>query len=271
MGASEYANASNINLTLNTPECKTAPGNPLPEKYYVLATKFSEFNWAKDAKKNDLYVNGNGIELINGSGLYTWYSFDKLDINGDGWCDWFVTYLAPYSSGAGGASGINTLYLGSSTGWKRIGARVPSDKPDAIGWGNDNQQASFAFSSETPLIISDETDKKNYLIGRINSRDDFGVDRMGYQVYTWDKKKNTLTHLNKWLPGSVAYQVYAYFKQHGAIDPTKEKSSIDRIVKFNPEIEKRELSLKCGEINGNTNYSYLIKPCKDYINNNKTK
>lgn len=102
MGASEYANASNINLTLSPPACKTEAGNPLPEKYYVLAKKLREFNWVKDAKKNDLYINGNGTELINGSGLYTWYSFDKLDINGDGLCDWFVTYLAPYSSGAGG-------------------------------------------------------------------------------------------------------------------------------------------------------------------------
>lgn len=267
--SSANANANLKKLSLNIPECKAPPGKPLPIKYYTVAKKFKEFQWVYKVKRSDLSASGEGDERVDGSKMYDWYSFIKLDINNDGWCDWFTTSLAPVSTG-GDSITLNTLYFGGPTGWKRFGATIPKDKPDGLGWGkSSSEQQNYSYSSEPPLIIRDASTNRNYLIGSYNYRSVSG--HPGYHIYSWNKKKHTLTHLNKWLPGSVGYQVYAYFKQHGAVDPTEEKSSIDRIVKFNPEIEKRELSLKCGAINEKTNHSYLIKSCKAYINDNKTK
>lgn len=142
---------------------------------------------------------------------------------------------------------LNTLYLGDASGWTRVGATIPANRPDGLGWGkSQNEQADFAFSSDTPLVLWDQKNHTPYLIGWFGSRDISGRQyQEGYHIYTWSPRKNTLQELDKWEPGSVATQVYEYFKQHGAVDTTKEKSSVDFVVKFDPEIEKNEFDLGC--------------------------
>lgn len=235
--------ASDFNLTLDIPLCKMPPGKALPAKYYSLANKYKEFRWVNEVRTVDSIAGGQGGERIDGSGIYNWYGFGKLDINGDGWCDWFLTSLAPYSTGVGGADQLNTLYLGSTSGWKRVGAMVPSGKPDNLGWGNDNEQKRFAFSSGSPLVIRDATTGIIYLIGIFNERYETGRAAYGYRLYTWSPHKNTLQELDKWEPGSAAAQVYAFFKQRGAVDPTQTEAG--RIVHFDPEFENTEFDRGC--------------------------
>lgn len=236
--------ATDLQLSLDLPTCKMSPGKPLPAKYYELAKKWKEFRWVRSVQSGDLLADGGGNERADGSRMYDWYTFGKLEMNGDGICDWFLTSLAPLSTG-GDSEVLNTLYLGSPSGWSRVGARIPDDKPDGLGWGNAwNEQANFAFSSDAPVSIWDQKNRTTYFIGWYDGRR-YGrrFNDRGYRIYRWDKPRNTLQELDKWEPGSPATQVYAFFRQHGAVDTTQ--SGKDRIVTFDPNFENTEFVLGC--------------------------
>lgn len=237
--------ATDLQLSLDLLACKMPPGKPLPAKYYNIARKWKEYRWVTNVRPGDLIASGSGDERVDGSRMFDWYTFGKLDINGDGVCDWFLTSLAPYSTGGDGGV-LNTLYLGGPTGWRRVGARIPGDKPDGLGWGNaGNDQANFTFSSDVPLTLWDEKNRTPYLIGWFDNRHEPGrsMNRYGYRIYHWEKSRNTLQELDKWEPGSAAAQVYAFFRQHGAVDTTQ--TGKDRIVGFDPDFENNEFVLGC--------------------------
>jgi len=55
-----------------------------------------------------------------------------------------------------------------------------------------------------------------------------------------------LRPLDKWEPGSKAAAVYAFFKAHGAYEPSvKSTGPQDRITHFDPEVESYELDTAC--------------------------
>ncbi|MEO1768098.1 hypothetical protein, partial [Thiobacter aerophilum] len=176
--------------------------------------------------------------------MYDWYTFTRMDLDGDGLCDWFLTSFAPYSTG--GDSGVlNTLYFGTPSGWKRFGATIPENRPDGLGWGkSDQQQARFAFSSEAPLVLYEQNSGTPYLLGWFDTRHSSGRwDQEGYHIYRWNTHTNTLEELDKWQPGSAAAQVYAFFKKHGAVNVAE--SGVSRIARFDPDIEKAEFESGC--------------------------
>lgn len=252
--------AAEMRLTLDAPACKMPPGKPLPAKYYGIAKKWKEFRWVQKVRPDQMIVSGAGDERVDGSRMYDWYTFNKMDINGDGICDWFLTSLAPSSTG--GDSGVlNTLYMGSSAGWQRVGAVIPDSKPDGLGWGrSDAQQAEFAFSSDAPLVVWDHKGRIPYLIGWFDRRHSTGrQDQEGYHVYRWNAAKNTLEELDKWAPGSAAAQVYAFFKQHGAVDVTE--TGAGRVRKFDPEVEQTEFTFGCKDEAALKRSPHFAKAC----------
>jgi len=214
-------NAADLSLTLDIPACKNSPGKPLPSKYYVLAKKYKEYRWVNRVKPTDLSVSGSGLERTDGSALFGWLTLTKLDLDGDGWCDWAVENAVPMSSG-GDSDVLNTFYLGSPKGWKRIGATISDNKPDEMGFGNsDNVQADFTFYTDTPYVIRDIKSGKNYLIGIINQLTaSQSVARYGINIFTVNPIANSVAELDKWKSGGEGAQVYQFLKQHGAADLT---------------------------------------------------
>lgn len=253
--------AAEMKLGLDAPACKMPAGKPLPSKYYGIASKWKEYRWVRKVRHGETVVSEGGYERIDGSRMYNWHTFTKLDINGDGICDWFLTSLAPYSTG--GDSGVlNTLYMGSSAGWQRVGAKITDDKPDLLGAGNSHQQqAEFAFSSDAPLVVWDHKGRVPYLIGWFDRRHSTGrQDQEGYHVYRWNKTKSILEELDKWEPGSTAAQVYAHFKQHGALNVSETGSG--RIAQFDPSIEQAEFDRGCKDEDVLKRSSHFAKACQ---------
>lgn len=119
--------AAEMKLTLGAPACKMPWTKPLPSKYYDIASKWKEFRWVQKVRPDQMTVSKGGDERVDGSRMYDWYTFNKMDINGDGICDWFLTSLAPYSTG-GDSGALNTVYLGVTSGWRRVGGKHPGQQ-----------------------------------------------------------------------------------------------------------------------------------------------
>lgn len=257
-------------LTNTIPACRMPAGEVLPDKYYTLSKAKNAFNWVAGATRGDGVVEGNGWERVDGSGMHDWFSFYRIDLNGDGLCDWYLNAAAPMSTG-GDRESINTLYLGRAAGWTRIGADVPQDKPDGLGYGKTGaQQRQFLFGEE-PAVIHDAASKANYIVAALYSRNGQRNGRPGYRIFNWDADRNTLRLLDKWEPGSKAAQVYAYFKAHGARMPASAATAAsDTIQAFDPDVEAFELEQACDpqsalrsfpEANGVVS-KYLLVRCK---------
>jgi hypothetical protein len=249
MGSIATVHSADLQLSQNIPACKMPPGKPLPVKYYVLARKYKEFRWVYKTKHTDSVIYGEGREGLENSGLYSNLYFYKADINSDGLCDWSVVYQsAPLSSVSRDFEILNTFYLGGEHGWKRIGGSVQESQPDELYVSIKREQHRFSFFADAPIILRDNFQNTTYLLGSFSHADNNHptaqqVHRYGYRIYTWNPRKNTLQELDKWEPGSAAAQVYAFFKQHGAVDPTQ--TGADRIVHFDPEFEKSEFDHGC--------------------------
>lgn len=234
-----------MQLTTKVPECRMPAGNVLPDRYYKLAKTKKEFNWVLKAMPSDHFVNGEGWERIDGSSMFDWFSFYRVDLNNDGYCDWYVNTSTPISA-AGDRDSINTIYLGSSKGWMRIGATVPNDKPDGLGRGKSYQEQNRYLFGEDIAIIHDVVSNINYFVTAFYNRHDQYHMRPGYRIFDWDSDKKMLRLLDKWQPGSKAAKVYAFFKTYGAWLPKNEtKMSNDSIQQFDPSIEALELMLAC--------------------------
>lgn len=243
--AASLAQGASMQLTLDTPDCRMPPGKPLPEKYQALARKNKEFAWVRQAKPGDHAVNGNGWESIDGSSIHTWFAFSKIDLDNDGMCDWYLHAASPLSSG-GDRDSINTLYLGRKNGWLRVGATVPADKPDELGFGKTNEQQAHYLFGEEVSVIHDAKNRMNYLVSAFYNRHVQRDSMPGYRILAWDAGRNTLRLLDKWEPGSQAAEVYAFFKTHGARLPAaKTAAQEDTVDRFDEEIEQSELEQAC--------------------------
>lgn len=259
-----------VQLTLNIPECRMPAGKVLPDKYYKLPRDQDAFHWVPTAASGDHVIEGNGWERVDGSAMHDWFAFYRIDLNGDGLCDWYLNAAAPMSTG-GDRESINTLYLGRAAGWTRIGADVPQDKPDGLGYGKTSaQQRQFLFGEE-PAVIHDAASKANYIVAALYSRNGQRSGRPGYRIFDWDADRNILRLLDKWEPGSKAAQVYAYFKAHGARMPAPGATAAsDTIQTFDADVEAFELEQACdpqsalrsfAEANGVVS-QYLLDRCK---------
>ena len=252
--------AHDMSLTTDMPACRMPRGAPLPERYRKLAEKHKEFAWVRTVTPGDRRISGQGWERVDGSAMYNGFDFFLVDLDDDGYCDWYVNASAPLSTG-GDRDTINTIYLGQKNGWSRIGAHVPDNKPDQLGAGDaDDEQSRYLFGEEIAAIY-DATTKTSYFITAFYDRNVQRDDHPGYRVMTWDRDKKTLRLLDKWQPGSRGAAVYAFFKTHGAWRPAgKTSSPDDRIQRFDPQVEAVELEQACGQ-RGDGASPYLLNQC----------
>jgi hypothetical protein len=257
-------------LTVNIPECRMPPGKVLPDKYYKLRGAKQEFKWVRKVTAADYVAGGEGGERVDGSSMYNWFSLYRIDLNGDGYCDWYLNSAAPMSSG-GDRDTINTLYLGGPNGWSRVGATMPGNKPDELGFGKAYAEQRQYLFGEEPAMIHDAASKTNYIITAFYERNEQRDSRPGYRIFDWDADKKTLRLLDKWMPGSKAAEVYAFFKAHGARRPANRSvAASDTIDSFDPNVEAFELTQACDpqselrsfpESNGGVS-RYLLARCK---------
>lgn len=241
----EHAFAQITHLTNRIPECQGDENHYFPDKYKKLAKRHKEFSWAMRVSANTRDISGNGWERVDGSSLFNAFLFSRLDVNNDGNCDWYVTALAPLSTG-GDRDILNTIYLGQKNGWSRIGASIPDDMPDELGAGKSTTEQKHYLFGEDIAIIHDLVDHINYLITAFYERDVQRDGKPGYRIFVWDNRVKTLKLLDKWEPGSKAAAVYAYFKSNGASSTTTSgKVGQAGIERFDPTIEKFELQQAC--------------------------
>jgi hypothetical protein len=268
--ACTLASGQSTQLTVDVPECRMPPGKVLPDKYYKLASANKDFKWVPKATASDHIVGGNGWERIDGSDMHNWFVFYRVDLNGDGYCDWYLNASAPMSSG-GDRDTINTLYLGGPNGWARVGATVPGDKPDQLGAGNSNDEQDHYLFGEEIAVIHDAASKVNYIITAFYERNEERDSRPGYRIFDWDADKKTLRLLDKWMPGSKAAEVYAFFKAHGARRPAyRSAAASDTIQSFDPDVEAFELTRACDPKSARRSFPesngvvsrYLLARCK---------
>jgi hypothetical protein len=270
-GTCTIADSAPLHLTDSIPQCRMPPGKVLPEKYYKFKKDKKAFDWVAEATRGKPVVGGGGYERVDDSDMHDWFTFYLIDLNGDGLCDWYLNASAPFSTG-GDRGTINTLYIGTSSGWARIGAKMPSDKPDALGFEMNGQRQRDFLYGEEPSVIMDSSTKTSYIIMALYNRN---VDRNslpGYRIFVWDAGKKTLRLLDKWEPGSKAAEVYAFFKLHGAFTPSKASTRGKPVIlDYDPEIEAFELEQVCdadsvvrsSEPEGVVS-KYLLARCKNY-------
>ena len=225
------------------PACRVA-GASLPAPYPTLGQRQRAFAWARQAMApDDREAGGPGDERVDGSGIRDHYTFLRVDLDGDGICDWFLTTSTPLSTG-GDRDSINTLYLAKPGGrWLRVGAQVPAGQPDGLGRGqSDQQQLNFLFGEDLAVVV-DTGSGIPYFITQFYSRHDRRNSLPGYRVLAWDGGAGTLRVLDKWQPGSLAAEAYAFFRQHGAL-LVGGRGPQER-VNFDPEVEAWERQAVC--------------------------
>ncbi|MUI15912.1 hypothetical protein GJV26_26135 [Massilia dura] len=270
-GTCAAAASAPMHLTNSIPRCHMPPGKVLPDKYYKLEKGKNAFGWVAGATRADPVVGGAGYERVDGSDMHDWLTFYRIDLNGDRICDWYLEASAPFSTG-GDRGVINTLYIGTSSGWTRIGAEVPRDKPDSPGFEVSGEQAEDFVFGEDPSVIMDSSTRISYIIAALNNRNADRYSRPGYRIFAWDADKKSLRLLDKWEPGSRAAEVYAFFKVHGAATPSRRSTGKAVIHDYEPEVETFELELIC-EPDGTSGSSdelegriskYLLARCKKH-------
>lgn len=238
------ASAQGVQPTTQLPACRL-PVKSFPAKYEKLARTDKGYAWIRKAAPADAEVSGNGGERADGSAMYTWLSFYRVDLDNDGQCDWYLNASAPLSSG-GDRDSINTLYLGRKNGWLRIGATVPAHEPDEPGVGKTTEQQAHYLFGEEIGVIHDAAGKTNYLVASFPSRHVRGDSLPGYRLQVWDADKKTLRLLDKWEPGSKAAAIYAFFKAHGARLPAASTAApADTILRFDAEVDAYERAQAC--------------------------
>jgi hypothetical protein len=271
-GTFTKATSAPLHLTNSIPECRMPPGKVLPEKYYKFKKDKKAFDWVAKVTKGNRVVSGAGYERVDDSDMHDWFTFYLIDLNGDGLCDWYLNASAPFSTG-GDRGTINTLYIGTSSGWARIGATVPDNKPDSLGTGMTDQQQKKFLYGEYPSVILETSTKTRYIITALYNRNVDQDFMPGYRIFVWDADKKSLRLLNKWEPGSKAAEVYAFFKVHGAAAPFKRSAGGDAIIRdYDPDVETFELEQVCnpdGTLRSSNEpesvvSKYLLIQCKKY-------
>ena len=238
------ATAQGLQLTTQVPGCRQSEKS-FPEKYERLAKRKKGYEWILKAAPADAIVSGKGEERADESSMYDWLTFYRVDLNNDGICDWYLNSIAPISSG-GDRDSINTIYLGQRRGWQRVGASIPNDQPDELGFGNSDAEQSRYLFGEDISAIHDAATRTNYFITAFYSRHVSYSSLPGYRIMVWDENKRSLLVLDKWEPQSRAAQVYAFFKTHGARRPAlKTEQSSDTLEQFDPDTETFEIAQAC--------------------------
>lgn len=231
-----------LKLTTDVPACTPPAGRALPDVYYARPRHGKVMAWVSAVTRTQARAGGEGQERYDGTGVHDWFDFVRVDLDNDGVCDWFVTMSAPHSSG-GDHDTLNTLYLGRPTGWQRIGAHVAPGDVDMLGSGrSEAEQREFLFGEEL-ATIHDAAARVNYFVTTFDDRETGQSLGPGYRIFTWDGQKKTLRLLDKWQPGSIGAQVYAYFKSHGA--RSSDSAAAGGLVTFDPDVESLELSERC--------------------------
>ena len=234
------ATSQTFALTNRIPKCRISPAGGLPTAYERLARTDKAFKWLRTASPHEDALNGKGWERADGSDIFDWFHFYRVDLNNDGYCDWYVNMTAPVSTG-GDRLSLNTLYLGGPKGWQRIGASIPAGKPDALGLGKSVQTRHNYEFGEDIGVVRDSDAKVNYFITAFYDRHELERARPGYHIYVWSPERKSLKELDKWDPRSEGNAVYAYFKASGAYAPG---SDMDK-VNFDPSIEELEMREAC--------------------------
>ena len=191
--------------TLNTdvPACRIGAGPVLPAAYLNLARRDPDFRWVAKVKPEAMEVQGQGWERVEGSGMRDNFFFVRVDLDGDGVCDWFLTSSAPQSAG-GDRISFNTFYLWHSGRWQRQGAEVPAGKPDVMGLGRtDAQRTAWQFGDQLALVRNSAT-AQTWFISWHESRVEAHTETPGYRLSLWDPKRQSLSLQDKWKPGSAA-------------------------------------------------------------------
>ncbi len=233
--------ATGPSFTSNVPDCRVVTSQSLPAKFYSLARKYQEYEWVTKVSTLDDVAGGSSLERTEG--VYNWITMYRLDIDGDGLCDWFVVALAPFNTGGDGDL-MNVIYLQTASGWSRFGPSIPENEPDELGRGDsDRDQSKFLFG-ENIVVVRDSANARNYLILSTGSRRASLGERNGYQVYVWDQKASELKKLDKWDLSSPASKAYDYFRKHGGWQP--KGSDAKRVVAaFDPDVENSEREFRC--------------------------
>jgi hypothetical protein len=255
------AAAQGLRLTTQIPDCRL-PAKPFPEKYEKLARTNKVYAWIRKAPPADAVVSGKSGERADGSEMYVWLTFYRADLDNDGECDWYLNAATPLSTG-GDRNSINTIYLGSKRGWIRVGAPVPADKPDELGFGKtEAEQARYLFGEDIS-VIHDAASNTNYFITAFYSRHVSYYAMPGYRIMVWDANRRNLRLLDKWEPASRAAEVYAFFREHGARRPAmKAEKPGDTLERFDPETEAYELSKACESTETGALSRHLLAHCK---------
>ena len=169
-----------------------------------------------------------------------WFSFARVDLDGDGICDWYLTSSAPQSTG-GDCSSFNTLYLWRSGRWLRLGVDLPAGKPDVLGLGHTDEQRLAWLLGESLALLRNGATGQTWFITWHEARNEAALDAPGYRLRLWDPVRQRLVAQDKWKAGSAAAAVYAYFKAHGARGTGSEPGQVN----FDPAIEAQERSTLC--------------------------
>jgi hypothetical protein len=255
---SASAHCETMKLTTEVPKCRMPASKVLPDKYYKLAGAFKEYRWVSKVGAEAHVIDEKGLGRAEGSSMFDWLTLYRVDLNNDGICDWYVAMSAPISTG-GDKDSINTIYLGEPKGWTRIGFSGPSDKPDELGFGKSaDQQESYLFGEEI-AIVHDALSHTNYLLTSFSDRNVQRDRKPGYRLFVWDSAGKTLRLLDKWQPGSKAAEIYAFFKAHGAQQPS-DKTASDELQKFDPDVEAYELAEACSADKSPQTPSGLVSP-----------
>jgi hypothetical protein len=229
-----------MTLSADVPACKVAAGPVLPQAYLDLARRDRDFRWAGQVKADVAEAYGDGWERVEGSGMRDGFAFVRLDVDGDGNCDWYLTSSAPQSTG-GDRSSFNTLYLWRSGRWLRLGAEVPAGKPDVLGLGRTDAQRPAWLLGESVALLRDSAAGQTWFITWHEARNEAAQQAPGYRLRLWDPARQRLVAQDKWKAGSPSAEVYAYFKAHGA----RGTGSDHGMVSFDPAIEAAERSTLC--------------------------
>lgn len=238
------ASGQSAALTNRIPTCRIPPAGGLPPAYAHLARTDKAFKWLKAAGPHEDALNGGGWERVEGAGISDWFDLYRVDLNNDGYCDWYVNMTASVSTG-GDRLSLNTLYLGGPKGWQRIGARIPAGKPDALGLGKSVEDQPNYLFGEDVAVVHDGDSNVNYLITAFYNRHELEQARPGYHIYVWSPDRRALNEVDKWEPGSKAEAVYEYFKMCGAYAPGSGNDEDRAEAHFDPAMEAREKREAC--------------------------
>jgi hypothetical protein len=169
-----------------------------------------------------------------GFGLEVWAQFEEMDIDGDSICDLLVT-THNYLSSGGDSDALSTVYLATSNGWSRIGAKTAektdlSTELDSLKVSSDE---NYEFSDH--IVIRLKETGKSYIIAWHYGRVANGFS--GYRILEVDRINDVMKNIDKW--NGVGAQIYQWFRS------SKNHTGTNL---FDADLEADELRQKCRDV-----------------------